>query len=60
MRHVDPVERAFQLAKSGAHHSVQEICKALNAEGRSSQAICGPSLLRQLREMIRDAESAAT
>jgi hypothetical protein len=53
MRDVDPVERAFQLAKSGEHHSVEEIRKALNAEGRSTQAISGPLLLRQLRTMIR-------
>ena len=58
MRHVDPVERAFQLAKSGQHHSVDEIRKAPRAEGHSLETICGPSLRRQLREMIRDVEAA--
>lgn len=56
MRQVDPIERAFQLAKSGQHHSVEEIRRTLKAEGHSSEALYGPSLRRQLRELIRGAE----
>jgi hypothetical protein len=50
------IERAFQLARSGNCHSVEDIRRALTAECFSSVGshMSGSSLLKQLRaEMAR-------
>ena len=47
------IERAFQLAKTGQYGSVEDLKRKLRAEGYSVTAITGPSLLRQLRELIK-------
>jgi len=47
------LERAFQLAESGKCSTVAEIRMALSHEGYSLSQIAGPTLLRQLRELIR-------
>lgn len=50
-----PIERAFELARSGKCQTIKEICDQLNREGYSSQQVTGPSLFKQLRAMISDA-----
>jgi hypothetical protein len=46
------IERAFQLAKSGRLASMQEVQKALKAEGYSTYQLEGRSLHQQLRGLI--------
>lgn len=58
MDHVDPIERAFQLARDGQHQSVEGIRKTLRDEGRNSDVITGPTLVRQLRTIIRNTSAA--
>jgi hypothetical protein len=52
------IERAFQLARTGQYVSVEDLKKKLRAEGYSVATITGPTLLRQLRELIRAARTA--
>ena len=52
------LERAFQLAESGMCGSVDEIRKKLLREGYSQDQVTGPSLHRQLAEVIRSARPA--
>jgi hypothetical protein len=52
------LERAFQLADSGAYKTVEQIKRALAAEGYAQSQIIGPSLRRQLRDRIRSARAA--
>jgi hypothetical protein len=47
------VERAFQLARTGEFASVEDLKRKLRAEGYSIATITGPTLLRQLRELIK-------
>jgi hypothetical protein len=51
-----PIERAFALAKSGEFSSVGDIRKELVLEGYDAYQITGPSLLKQLRVLIRAAQ----
>jgi hypothetical protein len=56
------LERAFQLAKSGACRSVDEIRKKLSQEGYYATQVTGKGLLRQLQGIIAaglEARSAA-
>lgn len=50
---VRPIERAFQLAKTGRYVDVGEIKQQLNQEGYSNNQIEGRTLIRQLQEIIR-------
>ena len=52
---VTALERAFALAKSGECSSVPGIKKRLTREGYSAAAITGPTLLKQLLALIREA-----
>jgi hypothetical protein len=52
-QYIGPVERAFQLVENGQCQSVEEIRRFLKNEGYSDSHICGPSLLRHLRHMMR-------
>jgi hypothetical protein len=52
---VTALERAFTLAKSGECTSVRDIRKRLIREGYSATAITGPTLLKQLLALIREA-----
>jgi arginine repressor len=52
------LERAFQLARSGDHRSIDEIKRRLRTEGYSDAQITGATLSRQLRELIRSARNA--
>jgi hypothetical protein len=54
------LERAFQMARSGRYASVAEIKKQLNLEGFSAAQVTGTALSRQLRELIRAAQTAGT
>jgi pentatricopeptide repeat protein len=53
-----PVERAFELAKSGKFSSVDEIMRQMKAEGFSVTQITGGSLRKQLMALIRKAANA--
>jgi hypothetical protein len=52
-----PIERAFELARSGKYPTASEIKRAVSAEGYAVAQIEGPMLMRQLRELIRDART---
>jgi hypothetical protein len=47
-----PLERAFELAKSGQCATVDEIKKKLKTEGISADQLIGNTLTKQLRELI--------
>jgi hypothetical protein len=54
------LERAFELAKSGKIGSMDELRAKLHAEGylESRAQISGPTLQRQLRDLMRAANRA--
>jgi hypothetical protein len=49
------LERAFDLARAGAENSVDDIKDRLRREGYGTQQIVGPTLIRQLKDLIRAA-----
>ncbi len=49
------LERAFQLARSGEVLTIKEIIGALRREGYAISQIEGPTLKRQLKDLIRAA-----
>jgi hypothetical protein len=49
------IERAFALARSGLCGSLSEVVKTLRREGYSPDQLSGPSLRKQLRELIAKA-----
>jgi hypothetical protein len=49
---LSPLERAFELARSGECRTVDDIRKRLSREGYSTTQIYGPALLAQLRALI--------
>jgi hypothetical protein len=53
-RHPTPVERAFELARSGQHATVDEIRQQMKREGLDHAQISGPVLLKQLRTLCTD------
>ena len=50
--HPTVLERAFELARSGAYTELHEIESALRKEGYYSEHLDGPILRRQLRAAI--------
>ena len=54
-----PLERAFELARSGECNLVSDVRKRLRDEGYSDAQIDGPSLIRQLRRILVAAKSTA-
>jgi hypothetical protein len=52
------LERAFELARSGTCADVNQVRRRLKDEGYAAQAIEGPSLMRQIRELCRFAKLA--
>jgi len=52
-----PLERAFELAKSGRCRSVDEIRRVLQAEGYGTLQLEGPLLRKQLRDFILKAKT---
>jgi hypothetical protein len=55
--HTSELERAFQLAASGKHLTVDEIRKQLFKEGYSNNQVSGRQLIAQLRALIQAAHS---
>jgi hypothetical protein len=51
---VIPLERAFQLARSGQCRTTGDIQLCLKAEGYSTDQVIGPTLMKQLRAVIDD------
>jgi|HubBroStandDraft_1064217.scaffolds.fasta_scaffold573376_1 hypothetical protein len=56
---ITSLERAFELARSGACASVRDIRHRLAAEGYAQNQIDGPRLIQQLRELCEAAAGAA-
>lgn len=54
-----PLERAFQLARTGAYRGVSDIREQLIAEGYAVDQLYGPSIGRDLRRISREARLAA-
>jgi hypothetical protein len=50
-----PIERAFQLARSGQCQTTADIQQRLRGEGYSTLSIIGPLLMKELRSAINDA-----
>jgi hypothetical protein len=55
-RNITALERAFQLAKSGAYTSIPAIKEQLKAEGFSVAQIIGKTLTKQLNVLIKAAQ----
>ena len=54
---VSPLERAFELARSGCCASITDIRQKLRSEGYSAVQITGKALSKQLRELISAARA---
>jgi hypothetical protein len=54
-----PIERAFELARSGRCRTTADIVKRLADEGYPADTVIGPVLMKQLRELIDDAACGA-
>jgi len=54
------LERAFQLARTGRHTSVDAIRKQLQKEGYTTSQLFGRTLHKQLRELIDAAVAERT
>jgi hypothetical protein len=54
------LERAFDLAKSGACSSINDLKHCLKLEGYSLHQIVGSSLTKQLRELIRESQGSTS
>jgi len=54
---LSPIERAFELARSGQCQSIGEVKTALKAEGYDVSTITGGVLSKQLRQLIEAAMS---
>lgn len=50
-----PLERAFELARSGRFENVSAIKTELSAEGYSVAQVTGPMLMRQIRDVLKAA-----
>jgi hypothetical protein len=55
-----PLERAFQLAKSGKYATVDEIKTQLGKEGYASSQVTGRQLTQQLRALIATAHGGVS
>lgn len=53
-RHPTPIERAFELARSGQHATVDEIRQRMKREGLDHAQVAGPVLLKQLRTLCTE------
>ena len=52
-----PIERAFELSKSGRCTTIDEVFKVLRFEGFSTASLEGPYLRKQLRDLIAAART---
>jgi hypothetical protein len=50
------LERAFELAAKGDYVTVEQIRRRLKAEGFSPSQLVGPTLTKQLKDIIRKRE----
>ena len=50
-----PLERAFELARSGECESITDVRKRLRDEGLSVAQLEGPMLTRQIRDLCSEA-----
>lgn len=50
-----PLERAFQLARSGEYAGVDQIRRQLRTEGFDTGQLSGPQLMKQLRQLCAQA-----
>ena len=50
-----PLERAFDLARSGRFRKLEDIKRTLKSEGYSLEQLTGTSLARQLRQTMKEA-----
>jgi hypothetical protein len=55
--HVNSLERAFELARTGSFNTIREIQDQLHQEGYSSKMVVGKQLSTQLRDLIRHAQA---
>lgn len=55
-----PLERAFELARSGACETISDIQRQLRSEGLDPHQIQGKSLRNQLRELLKAAAQPNT
>jgi hypothetical protein len=55
--YVTPLERAFELAKSGRATTIADIKKLLKSEGYSVDHITGQGLTKQLNGLMREASA---
>ena len=53
----NPIEHAFELARSGKYVDVSEIIERLRFEGYVTETIAGPLLFRQLTDMLNKART---
>ena len=52
---VNPIERAFELARTGKCVTLREIHACLKAEGYAQNLVVGKYLSAQLRQLMREA-----
>ena len=50
------LERAFALAKAGECRTIGDLRRVLQSEGYVVRDLEGPALLKQLRDLMRDAQ----
>lgn len=55
--HTNPIEQAFELARSGKYVDVSEIIGRMRFEGYATETITGPLLFRQLTDRINKART---
>jgi hypothetical protein len=58
--YVSPLERAFELAKSGACADLTDLRRTLRHEGYDADVLEGPSLLSQLKSLIRKSKESVS
>lgn len=51
-----PLERAFELARTGRYMTVAEVKAAMSAEGYGTEQVTGPTLMKQLRGIIAESK----
>ena len=55
---VTELERAFELARTGEFELTEQLRRALRREGYSGHQTIGPTLLRQLRSVMKASRKA--
>jgi hypothetical protein len=53
------LERAFEIARSGLPRGVEDIRTQLKSEGYDTRQLHGPTLRKQLLQMLKAARTAA-